>query len=52
MDDVPGELGGISRSKLYEEVASGRLKTVNIGRRRFVAADDLDAYVALLRSES
>ena len=39
---------GISRSTIYELIASKTLKTVTIGRRRFVAAEAIEAFVAML----
>lgn len=39
---------GIGRTLFYELVALGRLKTVRIGRRRFVQAEALEAFVANL----
>ncbi|MEW2484101.1 helix-turn-helix domain-containing protein [Mycobacterium sp. NPDC049093] len=38
-------LGGIGRSTLYELVARGEFVKVNIGRRGFITAKSLDAYV-------
>lgn len=37
---------GIGRSKLYTEIAAGRLKTYKIGRRRLVAPRDLREWLA------
>ncbi|MGB4777437.1 hypothetical protein [Microbacterium sp.] len=39
-------LGGIGRSKLFEEIAAGRLRAVKIGRRTFIAHAELERYVA------
>lgn len=36
---------GINRSKFYELIASGDIKVVKIGRRTFVAHDELERYV-------
>lgn len=43
-------LGGIGRTKYFELLASGELESVRIGRRRFVPADALGAYVDRLRA--
>ncbi|GJF17729.1 hypothetical protein NGTWS0302_16950 [Mycolicibacterium cyprinidarum] len=39
------DLGGIGRTTLYELVKSGHLVKVNIGRRGFITAKSLAAYV-------
>jgi len=39
----------ISRAKLYQVIAAGRLETVSIGARRLVPRDALLDYVAALR---
>ena len=41
---------GIGRTTTYELIALGRLKTVKIGRRRFVTAEALDAFIASLQA--
>ena len=38
-------LGGIGRTSIYKEVAEGRLKTVKIGARTFIALAELERYV-------
>jgi excisionase family DNA binding protein len=40
----------VSRSKLYELIASGELPTVRIGRARRIAVRDLQAFVARRRA--
>ena len=40
-----GCLGGIGRTTLYELVKQGHLTKVNIGRRGFITAESLAAYV-------
>lgn len=42
----------MSRTEIYEQIKAGRLHTVHQGRASFIAADDLAAYVALLREEA
>jgi excisionase family DNA binding protein len=37
---------GIGRTILYELIAAKKLKTVKIGRRRFVRAEALDEFIA------
>ena len=51
LDEALRLLGGIGRTKFLEEVGAGRLKAVNIGRRRLFAVEDIDEYVQLLRAE-
>lgn len=46
------ELLSISRSVLYEQIRSGRLRTVKQGRTRLVPASAIAAYVALLEREA
>lgn len=41
----------ISRWHIYQLINSRRLKTVRIDRRRLIAPDDLDAFIADLRAE-
>jgi excisionase family DNA binding protein len=35
----------LSRSKLYEEMASGRLKSVKVGRRRLITESQLIDFI-------
>ena len=37
---------GLSRTSTYELIADGKLKTVKIGRRRFVAIEAIDEFIA------
>lgn len=48
--DAGRVLGGIGRTKTYHLIKSGELPSVTIGRRRFVAVQDLEAYVQERRS--
>jgi excisionase family DNA binding protein len=41
----------LSRTTLYAEMASGRLRSVTIGRRRFVPRDAIDDFIAGLPAE-
>ena len=43
---------GIGRDKLYDLMRAGRLDSVKDGGARFITADALQAYVALLKSEA
>jgi hypothetical protein len=43
-------LGDIGNTKLWELVREGELEQVNIGRRSFITAESLHAYVVRLRS--
>ena len=42
----------LSRSVLYEELRSGRLRSVHIGRTRLIPATAITEYVALLEREA
>lgn len=42
------ELGGVSRSTIYELVNQGHLTLAHIGRRSFVIAESLDSYIESL----
>ena len=46
--DARMALGGLGRSKFYELVSSGAIRPTKIGRRTFVAADELERFVAAL----
>ncbi|MFD0685903.1 helix-turn-helix domain-containing protein [Actinomadura fibrosa] len=50
--DAGEALGGISRTTTYGLIKSGELPSVRIGRRRFVAVADLEAFVEGRRSAS
>ncbi|VEG55658.1 Helix-turn-helix domain [Mycolicibacterium aurum] len=43
-----GRLGGISRTMMYELIDRGELVKVNIGRRGFITAKSIAAYVERL----
>lgn len=42
----------MSRSVIYEQIRAGRLRTVTVGRRRYVTQTGLAEYVALLEQEA
>jgi hypothetical protein len=42
---VSGKLGGLGRTKIYKLIDEGELVRVNIGRRSFVTAESIEAYV-------
>lgn len=42
---VPGYLGDISRSKVYELVAAGELTRVRIGSRAFISGESIAAFL-------
>lgn len=46
------QLLSLSRSVIYEQIRSGRLRTVNQGRSRLVPKVAIDDYVTLLIRES
>lgn len=39
-------LGGVGRTTIYAEIKAGRLKTVHIAGRTFIAQAELERYVA------
>jgi excisionase family DNA binding protein len=47
VDEATAALG-ISRSKVYQYLRTGRLPSVTLGRRRLIRSDDLCAFVAEL----
>lgn len=42
---------GVGRTTLYGEMAAGRLRSVTVGRRRFVPRDAIDEFIAALPTE-
>jgi hypothetical protein len=50
--DSRRELGGIGHTTIYDLIKSGLLVKVNIGRRAFVTAESLTAYVDSLATPS
>jgi hypothetical protein len=47
--DACAELGGVSRTTVYDLVDKEELVKVNIGRRSFITGESLAAYVSRLR---
>jgi excisionase family DNA binding protein len=41
---------GIGRSRLYEEISAGRLRTIKVGRRRLILAEAVQTWLANLRT--
>jgi excisionase family DNA binding protein len=39
---------GLSRTTVYALLASGKLRSVTVGRRRFVPSDAIDEFIAAL----
>lgn len=52
IEDAQDVLGGIARSTLYSLVNRGHITKVNIGRRGFITADSINAYIESLTSEA
>lgn len=48
--DTGQALGGIGRTKVFELIKSGELRTVRIGRRHFVVAESVGEYVRRLQT--
>lgn len=46
------QLLSLSRSVIYEEIRSRRLRSVKVGRARLIPAQAIEAYVQLLIDES
>ena len=42
----------VGRSRLYEEIRAGKLKTFKVGNRTLIAADDLMSWLASYRRAS
>lgn len=42
----------IARSTIYVQIAQGRLRTIKIGKRRLILAEDLDAFLNASRQEA
>jgi excisionase family DNA binding protein len=47
--DQAAEASGLGRSKLYEEIALGRLRAFKAGGRRLIWHEDLVAYLLACR---
>ena len=41
---------GLGRTKLYEEISSGRLRSIKVGSRRLISEAALHDYIASLES--
>lgn len=46
IEEAREQLGGISRNTIYDLLRNGELASVQIGRRRFISAAALDAFIA------
>ena len=42
---------GLSRTSLYAQMASGRIRSVTVGRRRLVPREAIDEFIASLPTE-
>lgn len=42
----------MSRTVIYEQIRTGRLRSVKQGRARFITANGIRAYIALLEKEA
>jgi excisionase family DNA binding protein len=49
VEQAAEQLGGVSRSTLYQLMRSGELASVKIGRRRLIPAEAIADYVLDLR---
>ncbi|MGC5248184.1 helix-turn-helix domain-containing protein [Gordonia sp. DT219] len=49
IDETAEQLGGISRTTVYELVSAGELTKVKLGRRGLVTAESIAAYVDRLK---
>ncbi len=48
--DAGRALGGLGRTKIYELIASGDLRSVTVGRRRFIPASAITEFVSHLET--
>jgi hypothetical protein len=48
LEEAMDKLGGTSRSNLYALFARGALTPIKLGRRTYLASDQLDGYIAQL----
>lgn len=46
IEEARERLGGISRSALYDLLNAGRLRSVHVGKRRFVPASEITAFIS------
>ena len=51
VDEAAGRLG-IGRSRLYDELAAGRLASLRVGRRRLVSEGQLAEYIRQAEADS
>ena len=47
--DEAADMLGIGRSRLYDEIAAGRLRSLRVGRRRLVPSGAIGEYIAEAR---
>ena len=52
IEEAREKLGGISRNTLYDLLRSGALASTPIGRRRFISAAAIDAFVSRTSTQS
>ena len=45
IDDARRELGGISKPRLYDLINGKHIRTVMLGKRRFVVSESIDALI-------
>jgi len=50
--DEAAQALGVGRSRLYDEIATGRLRSVKVGRRRLVPSGAIRAYTEADRARS
>jgi hypothetical protein len=50
--DARAQLGGIGHTTIYDLINRGHLVKVNIGRRSFITAESLAAYVDSLTAQA
>lgn len=51
VEEAAGVLG-VGRTKIYAELAAGRIFSVSIGASRRIPAESIDSYVELLKAEA
>lgn len=49
VEETLDRIGGISRTTFYKLVKDGHIKTVKLGRRTFVMAEEIERFLATVR---
>lgn len=52
IEETQNKLGNLGRTRLFSLLATGELKSVKIGRRRFVPDSAIAAYIQQLKTQA